>query len=154
MAQRAGLKLPASLSLRVVERIPGTGSTEFGVPGELSAADSKKMTAAAGKRLAALVEAAWQTFADVAAHAPAELRKGPRGGGRDRDKIVEHVLGAEDGYGRMLGVRVGDDERRPAILEAIRRGQTRDKGWTPRYAARRIAWHALDHAWEIEDRST
>jgi hypothetical protein len=27
------------------------------------------------------------------------------------------------------------------------------KGWPPRYAARRIAWHALDHAWEIEDRS-
>jgi hypothetical protein len=27
------------------------------------------------------------------------------------------------------------------------------KKWPPRYAARRIAWHALDHAWEIEDRS-
>jgi hypothetical protein len=25
--------------------------------------------------------------------------------------------------------------------------------WPPRYAARRVAWHALDHAWEIEDRS-
>ena len=28
-----------------------------------------------------------------------------------------------------------------------------DRRWTARYAARRIAWHALDHAWEIEDRS-
>jgi len=28
-----------------------------------------------------------------------------------------------------------------------------DRSWPPRYAARRIAWHALDHAWEIEDRS-
>jgi hypothetical protein len=28
-----------------------------------------------------------------------------------------------------------------------------DRKWTARYAARRIAWHALDHAWEIEDRS-
>ncbi len=27
------------------------------------------------------------------------------------------------------------------------------KGWPARCAARRIAWHALDHAWEIEDRS-
>jgi hypothetical protein len=25
--------------------------------------------------------------------------------------------------------------------------------WTARYAAHRIAWHALDHAWEIEDRT-
>ena len=28
-----------------------------------------------------------------------------------------------------------------------------EKGWLPRYAARRIAWHVLDHAWEIEDKS-
>ena len=28
-----------------------------------------------------------------------------------------------------------------------------ERGWPQRYAARRIAWHALDHAWEIEDRS-
>jgi hypothetical protein len=28
-----------------------------------------------------------------------------------------------------------------------------DRKWTQRYAARRIAWHALDHAWEMEDRS-
>ena len=28
-----------------------------------------------------------------------------------------------------------------------------DRRWTPRYAARRMAWHALDHAWEIEDRT-
>ena len=27
------------------------------------------------------------------------------------------------------------------------------KKWPVRYAARRVAWHALDHAWEIEDRS-
>jgi hypothetical protein len=24
--------------------------------------------------------------------------------------------------------------------------------WTPRFAVRRSAWHALDHAWELEDR--
>jgi len=28
-----------------------------------------------------------------------------------------------------------------------------DKRWPTRYAAHRVAWHALDHAWEIEDRS-
>jgi hypothetical protein len=25
--------------------------------------------------------------------------------------------------------------------------------WSPRYFVRRSAWHALDHAWEIEDRA-
>jgi hypothetical protein len=32
-----------------------------------------------------------------------ELRKGPRGGGRDPEKIMEHVLGAEASYFRQLG---------------------------------------------------
>jgi hypothetical protein len=31
-------------------------------------------------------------------------------------------------------------------------GPLAEKGWPARYAARRIAWHALDHAWEMEDR--
>jgi hypothetical protein len=26
------------------------------------------------------------------------------------------------------------------------------KGWPARYAARRIAWHVIDHLWEMEDR--
>src|SRR5438067_302187 len=29
---------------------------------------------------------------------------------------------------------------------------TGDRGWPVRYAARRMAWHVLDHAWEMEDR--
>jgi len=24
--------------------------------------------------------------------------------------------------------------------------------WTPRYFVRRVAWHTVDHLWEIEDR--
>jgi len=42
-----------------------------------------------------------------------------------------------------------------AALRAARSGApVEERGWPARYAARRIAWHALDHAWEIEDRST
>jgi hypothetical protein len=26
------------------------------------------------------------------------------------------------------------------------------KRWSPRYFVRRVAWHVLDHAWELEDR--
>jgi hypothetical protein len=105
-------------------------------------------------------------FDQVAAAAPAELRKGPRGGGRDRDKMVDHVLGAEAGYARKLGVKRPQpaiDDRaaiaalREALLEVLRAPSDGSppvpKGWPPRYAARRIAWHVLDHAWEMQDRS-
>jgi hypothetical protein len=33
------------------------------------------------------------------------------------------------------------------------RGPRGGKRWLPRYFVRRVAWHALDHAWEIEDRA-
>jgi len=79
---------------------------------------------------------------------------------RDRDKIVDHVLGAEVGYVAQLGVRGrkqpllndknGVAGHRAAILEAL--AGTKETAWPPRYGARRIAWHVLDHAWEIEDR--
>jgi hypothetical protein len=46
---------------------------------------------------------------------------------------------------------------RRAVLEVLDRASdgspVNGRKWTPRYAARRIAWHALDHAWEIEDRT-
>ena len=105
-------------------------------------------------------------FDRVVAATPAELRKGPRGGGRDRDDMVDHVLGAEASYARKLGVRrrqpARDDARgiaalRTDIAAALRApsdgSPLAPKGWPPRYAARRIAWHVLDHAWEMEDRS-
>jgi len=47
----------------------------------------------------------------VVARSPAELHKGPRAGGRDRDRMLDHVLGAECVYARELGVR----HRQPAI---------------------------------------
>ena len=94
------------------------------------------------------------------------MRKGPRGGGRDRDKMVGHVIEADHAYAREIGLRMqeprfGDrasiEAERAAVLEALRQpsdgGPLADRKWTQRYAARRIAWHALDHAWEMEDRS-
>jgi len=97
----------------------------------------------------------------VAAAAPAELRKGPRGGGRDRDKVVAHVEEAEHAYARNMGLRLpastATTEVRSSILEVLALasdGSPLPGGtWPQRYAARRVAWHALDHAWEIEDRS-
>jgi hypothetical protein len=168
VATEAGLRFPrtAAASFDVVERVEGTATTDFGAPGSLAAADAEPLTKAGAERQASLVEASWAVFDRVVAGAPAELRKGPRGGGRDRDKIVEHVLGAEAAYARKIGIRVrqpqADDAgavaaMRAAITDFLRQARQGtppvDKGWPPRYAARRIAWHALDHAWEIEDRS-
>ena len=151
---------------RVVERIKGSASTEFGVPGEVAKRDTRPVTAAEGKRLASLMQAAWAVYDDIVARAPAELRKGPRGGGRDRDRMADHVRDAEGAYVRKLGLRLAAPDRhdrravaefRAAIADAIQRPSNGkplvDKGWPQRYAARRIAWHVLDHAWEMQDRS-
>ena len=124
------------------------------------------MDAKEAKRQARLVEAAWTVFARVAAGAPAELRKGPRGGGRDRDKMVGHVAESDAYYAREIGItgkrpdptdRPAIEAMRAAMLEILRRpsdgSPLAERTWTARYGARRIAWHALDHAWEMEDRS-
>jgi hypothetical protein len=149
----------------VVETLEGDAGTTFGVPSRVSAADRNPLDRREADRRAAIVEAAWRTFDRVAAGAPRSLRKGPRGGGRDTAKIVGHVVASDHGYTRELGVHVAEPDpgdraavaaMRAAILEVLRKpsdGSPITKRWTPRYAAMRIAWHALDHAWEIEDRS-
>ena len=150
----------------VVERVGGAGGTEFGVPSAITDLDRRPVTVAEAERLARIVAAAWTVFDRVAARSPAELRKGPRGGGRDRDKIIAHQVEADWNYATVLGIREPqpewNDRRaieavRAAILEALRPpsdgSAIAGRKWPPRYAARRIAWHALDHAWEMEDRS-
>jgi hypothetical protein len=165
----AGIRFPKSAGddLEVVERLPGSATTDFGAPDAKAAVDYRPLTKAAAERLAALVVASWTVFDRTVAGAPAELRKGQRGGGRgDRDRMVEHVLGADAGYARALGLKLrqpalGDAgavaAMRTAILDVLRAARQPvpdlGKGWPYRYAARRIAWHALDHAWEMEDRS-
>ena len=157
----AGLAFDAgTLDLDVVERLPGGSGSEFGVPSGIAEADRAPVDAAEAARLAAIVEAAWVVFDRVAAAAPEELRKGPRGGGRDRTKIVGHVNEADAAYAREIGLASRPKEvpaLRAAMLQVLRMpsdgSPLAGRKWTQRYAARRIAWHALDHAWEIEDRT-
>jgi hypothetical protein len=167
VAERAGLA-PPPVEFEVVERLSGKpASTDFGVPGMIAKDDARPAAAEEAARLGALLEAAWATFDDVVAKSPAELRKGPRGGGRDRDRMVEHVLGAEAGYARQIGVKLqepalGDADAiaaaRATLIEVLARPSDGaplvPNRWPARYAFRRIAWHVLDHAWEMEDRST
>ena len=168
VARTAGLGLPSMTDddLQVVDTVDGGGGTEFGVPSSIIAHDRRPTTAAEADRLAGLVAAAWTVLDEVAARTPEVLRKGPRGGGRDRTKMLGHVLEADRAYAREIGVRfatpeVGDrpavEATRAAVLAILREPSDGSgiagRRWTQRYAARRIAWHALDHAWEMEDRT-
>jgi hypothetical protein len=166
VAEAARIPFARRVDLTVIERLRGDATTDYGVPSATAKIESLPMTGAEVDTMCALVSAAWTVFDRVVKGAPAELRKGPRGGGRDRDKIVDHVLAAECGYAPKLGLKLKEPARddraaikanREALLDAFRRGADgkpmRDRGWPARYAARRIAWHAMDHAWEIEDRT-
>lgn len=169
VAKEARMPFPSQSAedFEIVERVPGSATTDFGAPGEAVARDRQPITGKDAARLAALVRASWTVFDRVVAKAPASLRKGPRGGGRDRDVMVDHVLGAEVAYARKVGLRLAQPARgdtaaisaeRSALAEALQTAAGKkaptEKGWPAPYAARRIAWHVLDHAWEMEDRST
>lgn len=168
-ATQASEAFPRSVQLddfEIVERNPGVSGTDFGVPSVVTEHDRRPLASPEADRLRRLIAAAWSIFDQVAANAPAELRKGPRGGGRDRDKMIDHVLGSDHAYCHEMGLRVPPPSRQDrGSIEMMRSSllallsQPSDgaplggRRWPPRYAAGRIAWHALDHAWEIEDRS-
>ena len=165
VAELAGVAY-APGSARVVEVVAGNATTDFGAPDGQATRDDQRLTPAARARMAALVDAAWARLDEVTRASPPTMRKGPRGGGRDRDAMLAHVLQAEASYGRKIGVRfpapaIGDraaiETRRAALLDVLAGGPPPDAPattpWPLRYAARRIAWHVLDHAWEMEDKA-
>lgn len=141
-------------ALEVIDTLPGTGTTDFGAPDAVCDADRVPADATEADRLASILERSWLYLDSVVAGAPAELRKGPRGGGRDRDAIAEHVREAERSYARTVGLRLPPrtpwSEQRESFAGALRSGAS--GSWPTRYALRRTAWHVLDHAWEIQDR--
>jgi hypothetical protein len=163
---RIGFIAPASLDqLEVVERLRGNATTDFGAPGVPPKADDRPLAAKELKRQTAILEATWRAFDRAAERARGvTLTKGPRGGGRDLPKMTEHVAGAEQAYLSGLGSRAPANAANlhQTVLEALTaRAQGKPiadpnkvkKLWSPRFYLRRSAWHALDHAWEIEDRS-
>jgi hypothetical protein len=159
-------------ALVVADRLVGNAGTDFGAPGTVPERDRRPVDDADIEHLQALLRACWQAFDDaVRAAAGRELRKGPRGGGRDLAGVIQHVVEADRAYLTCLPWPF----RRPpgvdtmALHQAVRqamltglaaaaRGElpaTRPRGgrvWPPRFFVRYVAWHVLDHAWEIEDR--
>jgi hypothetical protein len=172
-AAKLGFHAPTKASaLVVVERLKGNATTDFGAPGMAPSRDAESVNADELHDFEKLLNACWRTFVgNVKTARGKSLRTGPRGGGRQLDSMIQHLLGSDAGYLNQVGWKFQQEEAddldlqlkktQKAILSALRasaRGEIPAKGprggirWTARYFVRRIAWHTLDHAWEIEDR--
>lgn len=154
----------------VVEEYEGTGSTDFwGISFGFSTFDHQPISPDELERDLRLLQGAWQFFDEVRGRVSAEMRKGPRGGGRDRDRIVRHTVYAEFDMAWKVQVSVPDgwelteeslqayrEEYLAAIRSAYAEGRTllgkSARKWPLRYLIRHTAFHTLDHAWEMEDK--
>ena len=170
VAQRAGLsaELERETQPNVVEHFTGTGSTDFwGISFAPSSEDRRPLTDEVFERRLSLLRAAWAEFDETVARVSAELRPGPRGGGRDRDHIVRHVLVVEgEDFAKRVDAltdfedpetRTQDriDAHRDRFAAGMRewRAQGKPLGkWTIPYLLRHAAYHVLDHTWEMQDR--
>jgi len=154
--------------LEVVERLEGNATTDFGAPGVVPEMDRAPISDARLDEIIELLRAAWRTFERVAAKAGGETLgpAGPRGGGRTLDGIARHVAEADAAYLSAVGGRVTAGSpwsaTQAAFVDALHaraRGELPEVGprggkrWPAPFAIRRAAWHALDHAWENEDRT-
>ncbi len=163
IAVESGLK-QASARLEVVERLPGSATTDFGAPDAEARVEQEPMTRDECERQIRLLRACWQVFDETAERVSEDLQKGPRGGGRNRSKLIDHTFEAERSYARKIGVKTpkgamsteeGLRAHRDAVCDAIRdinaRGEA-SASWSLRYFIRRAAWHVMDHAWEMADK--
>jgi hypothetical protein len=154
--------------LEIVEDRTGTGSTDFwGISFSPSSTEQGPMGEAELERGITLLRACWTFFDGVAARVSPEMRKGPRGGGRDRDQIIWHTIGTESGnFAKKVGLRIPDGavltpdglrryrEAYVAAMRAYNAGEVtrRMRSWTLPFLIRHSAFHTLDHAWEMEDK--
>jgi hypothetical protein len=167
VAKLAGMEteFAAGSTVDVVERYPGTGSTDFwGISFAFSDIDRQHLSNDELDRELTLMRACWAFFDGVRPRVSAEMAKGPRGGGRDRDRIVSHTIYAELDMAAKVGVRMPEDTPltadnlhtyRDAYCDAIRAFYAAGKSaraWPLRYLIRHTAFHTLDHAWEMEDK--
>jgi hypothetical protein len=154
-------------AIAVVERVEGNATTDFGAPGVVPELDRAAVSEERLDEMIELLRASWRTFEEAAAKARGKTLgpAGPRGGGRTLDGIRSHVADADAAYLSAVGGRVAagspwsaTQDAFVAALHARARGELPEVGprggkrWPAPYAIRRAAWHALDHAWEIEDR--
>ncbi len=168
VAHLAGMdsEFAATTRIDVVEEYPGVGSTDFwGISFAFSSIDRRDMTSKELERELTLMQACWSFFDRVRSRVSADMQKGPRGGGRDRDRIVRHTLATEQDWAKKLGLHTSRDAVvtdakglkafRGDYCTAIRRFQSEGKmarTWPLRFLIRHTAYHTMDHAWEMEDK--
>ncbi|MCU0508972.1 MAG: hypothetical protein MUC34_11345 [Anaerolineae bacterium] len=161
---------PGDLVVR--HRLEGNAGTDYSVPSLVAPGEEKPMDQAEVERAATVLRACWEAFDRAVERAVGkELAKGPRGGGRELQAIQGHVFESEAGYGGRIGLKLqaiapGDAAalaaHRQEILDALEQvaalgtpppGPRGGARWPARYFVRRVAYHVVDHTWEIEDRS-
>ncbi|MEO7663562.1 MAG: hypothetical protein ABIV26_00415 [Candidatus Limnocylindrales bacterium] len=170
IAELAGMadEFDAAGPLEVVEDRVGTGSTDFwGISFSPSSAEQGPMADPEFDRGIALLRASWTFFDAVAARVSPAMRTGPRGGGRDRNRIVRHTIRTEsEDFAKQVGLRIPDEaalnpeglhRHRTDYVAAMRaynagEVQRRMRSWTLPFLVRHSAFHTLDHAWEMEDK--
>jgi hypothetical protein len=169
IADLAGMtgEFDAAGPLEVVEDRVGTGSVDFwGISFSPSSTEHGPMGDAELERAITLLRASWAFFDGVAARVSPEMRKGPRGGGRDRNRIIRHTIRNEsEEFAKQVGLRIPEEaaltpdgllQHRTTYVEAMRTYNAgegkRMRSWTLPYLIRHSAFHTLDHAWEMEDK--
>jgi hypothetical protein len=167
VAKLAGMEasFATTADIDVVERYPGTSSTDFwGISFAFSSVDRQAMSGEAVERELMLLRACWAFFDAVRSRVSAEMQKGSRGGGRDRDQIVRHTFVSELDMAKKAGVHTpaeamltdeGLQAHRDTYCDALRALHAQGKPartWPLRYLIRHTAFHTLDHAWEMEDK--
>src|SRR6185295_16850887 len=154
--------------LEVIEDRVGPGSTDFwGISFAPSSTEHEPMAEAELDRKITILQACWTFFDGVAARVSEEMRKGPRGGGRDRTRIIRHTIRTEsEDFAKQVGLRIPEEgaltpdglrqhrETYIAAMHAYNAGEIekRMRSWTLPFLIRHSAFHTLDHAWEMEDK--
>jgi len=154
---RLGSELATQTDPEIIGRYPGVGSTDFwGISFAPSPLDREPFDGPTFDRRARLLRGAWAEFDETAARVSAELRPGVRGGGRSRDRIIQHVTGQEGAdFSKRVGAPAELAEHRDRFVEAMRAWHEEGKplgNWTIPYLVRHTAYHVLDHTWEMQDR--
>ena len=170
IADLAGMagEFDAAGPLEVVEDRVGPGSVDFwGISFSASSTEHGPLSDAEFDRKIKLLRACWAFFDGVAARVSPEMRKGPRGGGRDRNRIIRHTIRTEsEDFAKQVGLRIPEEaaltpdglrqhrETYVAAMRAYNAGEVekRMRSWTLPFLIRHSAFHTLDHAWEMEDK--
>ncbi len=170
IADLAGLarEFDAGGPLEVVEDRVGPGSVDFwGISFSASSTEQGPMGEAELERAITLLQSAWAYFDGAGARVSPEMRTGPRGGGRDRNRIIRHTVRVEsEDFARQVGLKIPQEaaltpdglrQHRMTYLAAMRAYnageiEKRMRSWTLPFLIRHSAFHTLDHAWEMEDK--